>query len=709
MFDKINFYQNTAVPLDYDYNGYWPLTAAELQSGYTNQFQATTTGDGFTDGGHEQVLNYPPPFVAGTFGNYYLSSLTALYEAGSRTAGAAGLAQYTVFTNQTKDVASSPVNIGLHYVAATNNAPLDSDGDGIPDYVEDANGNGVVDAGETDPNNPMTDGVTNDIYNAAYLNTNLSGDGLVGSVKAGLGVNPLDPGNPLTMTQIITGDEPDIVTFEVPISYSAVTNAGDLRLDVDGFEADFYELDEATNGNCLLRWNTTYSPPGFHYLSANFLIAGGAWTDTATVSGQGQILPFLSTNVLQFFESDTMYDGTGAYLDAQLPEQDATYTIQLYDPSTVPPTLINTITNSTTNGMIEENWNLTYSDGVTIFTNDAVNAVFTVNLLDPATGTHTKTLHRLASNEQGNGFDFAYFYTPTNGSLAGDWGDFSGNYGVVWEGMQAIVDTLLTPQEAGGGSPNNYDSSFDNYTGEGNNTHGNGLSEGWPGYVSSRSIVTNSSGGLYPSMADGTTKNFYAYGHGTVGSSASGKYLGSYNYSGNAYIGSADVANLLGNHFHNVGGLWTKNPYRFVFMDGCATMDTKDWRRAFGIFPLDAANQARRNNVGYQAFVGWEKEHAGNYKTAALAEAYTETLDSFYQEWINGASLAQCILDASNPQAHNCPLPVPPNAVVKDVNGNRFSGETSRIYISGHTGLTRSSVNSIWENFQLYTPPPANE
>ena len=167
--------------MDYDYNGYWPLTAAELQSGYTNQFQVTTTGDGFTDGGHEQVLSYAPPFVAGAFGNYYLSSLTALYEAGSRTAGAAGLAQYTVFTNQTKDVATSPVNIGLHYVAATNNVPLDSDGDGIPDYVEDANGNGVVDPGETDPYNPMTDGVNPDPSNSVYLNIDLSGDGLVGT------------------------------------------------------------------------------------------------------------------------------------------------------------------------------------------------------------------------------------------------------------------------------------------------------------------------------------------------------------------------------------------------------------------------------------------------------------------------------------------------------------------------------------------------
>ena len=35
---------------------------------------------------------------------------------------------------------------------------FDSDGDGLPDDVEDSNGNGIVDVGETDPLNPDTDG-----------------------------------------------------------------------------------------------------------------------------------------------------------------------------------------------------------------------------------------------------------------------------------------------------------------------------------------------------------------------------------------------------------------------------------------------------------------------------------------------------------------------------------------------------------------------
>ena len=33
---------------------------------------------------------------------------------------------------------------------------VDSDGDGVPDLIEDANGNGLIDPGETDPDDPSS-------------------------------------------------------------------------------------------------------------------------------------------------------------------------------------------------------------------------------------------------------------------------------------------------------------------------------------------------------------------------------------------------------------------------------------------------------------------------------------------------------------------------------------------------------------------------
>jgi hypothetical protein len=712
LFDKVIFSQDTATPLDYDYNGYWPLTAANLQStGGTNQFQTTTTGDGFTDGGHEQVLSSAPPYANGPFGNYYLSTLTPLYQAGSRTAGAAGMAQYTVFTTEAKDAASQSVNIGLHYVAATNNVPLDSDGDGIPDYIEDANGNGVVDAGETDPNNPMTDGVTNDIYNTAYLNVDLSGDGLVGRIKAALGMNPLDPSNPLTLRQVPSGDS-DIADFELPISYNVLTNIGGLNLNFNGVDVTLEDTTNASDGNAILEWNIAYEPPGQHYLQPVLTLAA-AGDDYAILSGAGTLLPFDSTNVMQFFESDSMFSSSVAYLDAQLPQQNATYTIQLYDPSTVPPTLVNTITGATTNGMIEENWNLTYSNGVTMFTNDTINAVFHVSLSDPLTGTSTKTLSWLKTKELGNGFDFVYMYVPTNGAMAHEFDDdFGNNDGAVWMGMQNVVDTLLTPQEAGGGSPNNYTSSYNNYTGEGNNTHGNGLSLGWPGYTSSRTMVVSN---LFPSMVDGTTKNFFCQSHGS-------SFILS-DYTINAFITTGDIAYLLGNHFVS-RKLIASYPYRFVFLEGCATASDKWWRRAFGIFPLDAANLAGRNNVGPQAFVGYAHDHtdwlvwgADDDETKDVSVAWTETLNNFYDLWNQGIPLADCIATAATPTENMAPLPVPQNknVTVEGLNPETledysytFQGiETSKIYVVGHSGLTRSSVNTTLDNY--YVAPVSTE
>ena len=62
---------------------------------------------------------------------------------GSTSANLIGLYHYTVKTNQTVE-GDNIVSIGYHYVATgTNGLPLDSNGDGIPDYLEDPLGNGL--------------------------------------------------------------------------------------------------------------------------------------------------------------------------------------------------------------------------------------------------------------------------------------------------------------------------------------------------------------------------------------------------------------------------------------------------------------------------------------------------------------------------------------------------------------------------------------
>jgi len=139
---KDNFFDQPTITtiingsLTHDYNGY-----------VTNANRLPSAG------ANDKVLTNAPVYLTSTLGRYYYPTngglLSVLLGAGSRTANNAGLYHYTVTTNQVKET-NSTVDIGFHYVATTSSVPADSDSDGIPDYLEDTNGNGSVDSGETD-------------------------------------------------------------------------------------------------------------------------------------------------------------------------------------------------------------------------------------------------------------------------------------------------------------------------------------------------------------------------------------------------------------------------------------------------------------------------------------------------------------------------------------------------------------------------------
>jgi len=101
----------------------------------------------------------PADYVSGTLGGYYYPTsggrLSLLLDAGSRSAATAGLYHYTVSNDLGKE-AWTQVDIGRHYVATTIGRPRDTDDDGIPDYAEDANGNGIQDSGESSAHNPTS-------------------------------------------------------------------------------------------------------------------------------------------------------------------------------------------------------------------------------------------------------------------------------------------------------------------------------------------------------------------------------------------------------------------------------------------------------------------------------------------------------------------------------------------------------------------------
>jgi hypothetical protein len=635
LFDKVNFLQDASQPLDFDHNGYWALLPREFPYGGSAGELAASTGG--TDSGGEVTLSNAPPYQTSVFGNFYLPTNMPLYGAGSRSPAAAGLFHYSTRLDQTKEgnePAGHMVNIGVHYVAASGNVPKDTDGDGVPDYVEDANGNGVVDfnaaenVNETDWQNPMTDGATNDAYNVAYDDIDLSGDGLVGRIKKALAINPLNPSNPLALTQIITGDEPDVVTFEIPISYNTLTNIGGLELCVDGDVPSFQELDPATDGNCLLVWNTTYSSPNLHSIQAQFNLNGkvqkGATPAPTVLSGMGAMNFFNSGNVMQFDPFYSTYDpSSGAILYATLPEPEANYSIEI---KTISGSHIKTISGSTTDGIIKTNWNLTDDSGNVIAdTSDPVKAIFNVTLLDPGSGTNSQTLSPDSNSVSDGNFTVAYAWD--NATIA---------LNEMWDAIEnAVVDDLISPPESGGsGSFDPYNSTFNTYTWSGD-LRGN------PGYLSSQTIVTQTNG-LYDNLTSLDTRNFYFDGHGSRDSIGDSSAPGT---------GGIDIdTGVLLNRLHNyvsprTGIIHRGHPYRFVFLNACETANDSGWADTFGIPKTIKQSEVEDEPEKVQGFLGWNGSPAAPV-TADDWDQTAQTYTVFFNAWMLGNPLADCLTSA---------------------------------------------------------------
>jgi hypothetical protein len=199
------------------------------------------------------------------------------------------------------------------------------------------------------------------------------------------GTNQMALADMLTLKQVVTGEEPEIATFEMPLDYDVLTHLGHLGLEVDpiveansdeGCEACQWECKRATNGNCLLVWNTIYETPGNHALQAGLLL-----NDRPASAGRitGPLAPFAVTNLGQFSLSSAHFEPeTGATFLAQLPEPNGTCIVELKSPI---GEHLNTLTGSTSNGVLKVHWDLTDDHGHAC-TNDSYGSVFHITLPD---------------------------------------------------------------------------------------------------------------------------------------------------------------------------------------------------------------------------------------------------------------------------------------------------------------------------------------
>ena len=137
------------------------------------------------------------------------------------------------------------------------------------------------------------------------------------------------------------------------------------------------ELNQATNGDCLLAWSTLYESPGKHALAARLFLEEGT-PDSVVVTGP-LAAPFTVTNICQFGVGSAHFDPRiGAIFRAKLPEANGNYFAQL---TATNGTVLKTFTGRTTNGVFNFFWDLTDEHGQRL-TNDSFNSVFHITLPD---------------------------------------------------------------------------------------------------------------------------------------------------------------------------------------------------------------------------------------------------------------------------------------------------------------------------------------
>lgn len=149
LLDHVNNITTTTYPISSSYNAYIQTTPFPNTLG-------------------SQILS-GMSYCAGPLGKYYLPELLdglpnpLFSQDQSRTPASDGLYHYTSTTDQDEE-GSTFLDTGFHYIVvnSTTLALKDSDSDGLPDYIEDANGNGVKDTSETSFTGLNADDTDND-------------------------------------------------------------------------------------------------------------------------------------------------------------------------------------------------------------------------------------------------------------------------------------------------------------------------------------------------------------------------------------------------------------------------------------------------------------------------------------------------------------------------------------------------------------------
>jgi hypothetical protein len=145
-----NLWLAGTISLDSSLGGFWTIRdnlfdGSSNLKGSTNWSASHNAYRGATSFGDTNRILSLTDYQGSSFGtNYYPTTGTNLFtlvNVGSRSSPAAGLHHHTVRTDSIREQTTT-VDIGFHYLALSGGQLFDTDGDGIPDWVEDLNGDG---------------------------------------------------------------------------------------------------------------------------------------------------------------------------------------------------------------------------------------------------------------------------------------------------------------------------------------------------------------------------------------------------------------------------------------------------------------------------------------------------------------------------------------------------------------------------------------
>jgi hypothetical protein len=623
LFDKVAFAQQPERALHFDYNAYRKCRPAddaepELLVGQTPRLSPPSINgspDGDSDGEHDFDLTLAPLYRIGPLGSFYVDSGSPLQDATDINAAQLGLWHYTTRENQDKegDLGTGVLDIGVHYVALdpATGLPKDSElptADGIPDYVEDADGDGEWDEGvETKTNTDHTDTV-HDSLNEVYDDNDLDGDGIGGLVEKRL--NELNP-QPLVCNEALslTLDSSSQSEWRLLFLPPSEINLSEWkpRLSLNGQDCSAGCLvSETAPGQYDIVIRKGSSPEALLLQ----LVLRHKFAEFGPIRGSAVLIyndsPLRTVPLANLF-------GSTLLVEAELAPNVESYNIRVFDESEAE---LASWASQNSGNRIDYSLDLASLNNGIGFSGEALDIDFELNMRDsvePNTNPIRVRRRMIRGQTYNNAhMEVAYAWTDPPGSSAQKRRERMYQRGVS--------DIFFNPAR--------------------NNQYYPTALNAFSTKVFYLHTVENA-GDLFLDIQNWGLQNFFFSGHGsfeTFGATAK-------KTDGLGMITIDDLTYRLENQMGDDGDWYTrKHPFRFVILHACETAQTDDLAISFGFNPVFSSVQDfQRRGLEPSAFVGWKTKSAVPSWYAPDFGEYEKSLALFTEMWMQERTLDDCL------------------------------------------------------------------